>query len=116
MTNRDRDDDAQERLRRLSERIERFRSERAAREGATSRGERHYSQVSQGWRMVSELVAGLVIGVGIGYGLDVLFGTLPVFLVLFTLLGFVAGVRVMMRTADEVRRQNEAGAPADKGD
>ena len=33
------------------------------------------------WRMVIELVAGLGIGFGMGYGLDVLFGTLPVFLV-----------------------------------
>ena len=30
------------------------------------------------------MVAGLGIGFGIGYGLDVLFGTLPIFLVLFT--------------------------------
>lgn len=63
--------------------------------------EDHYSKAQQGWRMVSELVAGLVIGFGIGYGLDVLLGTTPILLVLFTLLGFAAGVRVMMRTAAE---------------
>ncbi len=53
------------------------------------------------WRMVIELVTGIVVGFGIGYGLDTLFGTLPIFLVLFTLLGFGAGVRVMMQTAQE---------------
>ena len=52
--------------------------------------------------MVTELVAGLLIGFGIGYGLDVLLGTTPILLVLFTLLGFAAGVRVMMRTAAEL--------------
>ena len=62
----------------------------------------HHSQVHAGWRMVIELVAGLGIGFGMGYGLDVLFGTLPLFLIVFTLLGFAAGVRTMMRTANEM--------------
>ncbi len=64
--------------------------------------EEHYSQAQVAWRMVIELVAGLGIGFGIGYGLDALFGTLPLFLVVFVLLGFAAGVKVMMRTATEV--------------
>ncbi len=68
----------------------------------------HYSQASQGWRMVIELVSGLGIGFGIGYGLDVLFGTLPILLVLFTLLGFAAGVRVMLRTAQEFQGARQA--------
>lgn len=72
--------------------------------------EEHHSRAHLAWRMVIELVAGLGIGFGIGYGLDVLFGTLPVFLVLFILSGFVAGVRTMLRTAQEVQRQ-EAGQP-----
>jgi ATP synthase protein I len=63
----------------------------------------HYSQAHLAWRMVIELVAGLVIGFGIGYGLDSLFGTMPVFLVLFILLGFAAGVKTMMRSAKEAQ-------------
>jgi ATP synthase protein I len=66
------------------------------------------------WRMVIELVAGIVIGFGIGYGLDRLFGTLPVFLILFTGLGFVAGVRTMMRTAQEVQKMHMARAADEK--
>lgn len=77
--------------------------------------EEHYSQAQQGWRMVTELVAGLLIGFGIGYGLDVLFGTLPVLLILFTLLGFVAGVRTMMRTAHEIQARKEAEEAGKKG-
>lgn len=68
----------------------------------------HYSQAQQGWRMVIELVAGLLIGFGIGMGLDSLFGTLPIFLILFVLLGFVAGVRTMLRTAKEFQDINVA--------
>lgn len=58
-----------------------------------------HSRGEAAWRMVIELVTGLGIGFGIGYGLDSLFGTMPIFLVLFVLLGFAAGINVMMRTA-----------------
>lgn len=76
--------------------------------------ETHYSQAQQGWRMVIELVAGIVIGFGIGYGLDVLLGTLPIMLVIFTLLGFVAGVRTMMRTAAELQVEQAAKSADEK--
>jgi ATP synthase protein I len=76
----------------------------------------HYSQASQGWRMVIELVSGLGIGFVIGYGADWLLGTIPVFLVLFTLLGFAAGVKTMLRTAKELQSGNlVAVPPKDKG-
>lgn len=66
------------------------------------------------WRMVIELVAGIAIGFGIGYGLDWLFGTLPIFLILFIGFGFVAGVRTMMRTAQEVQKMHMARAADEK--
>ncbi|MDU8927567.1 AtpZ/AtpI family protein [Alisedimentitalea sp. MJ-SS2] len=71
----------------------------------------HYSQAQQGWRMVIEMVAGVLIGFGMGYGLDRLFGTLPIFLVIFTLLGFIAGVRTMMRTAKEFQEEQAGASP-----
>ena len=77
--------------------------------------EEHYSKAQHAWRMVIELVAGLLIRFGIGYGLDSLFGTLPIFLVLFILLGFVAGVRTMMRTAAELQ-ETEASEQAAKNE
>lgn len=76
----------------------------------------HHSMAQTGWRMVIELVTGLGLGAAIGYGLDVLFGTLPLFLVLLTLLGFAAGVQTMLRTAREFslgeddKASREAGA------
>jgi len=83
--------------------------------------EDHHSQAHLAWRMVIELVTGMGMGFGIGYALDVLFGTLPLFLVLFILLGFAAGVRVMMRTAQEVHLDKagdkpEADGAKDSGD
>lgn len=66
----------------------------------------HHSQTQQGWRMVVELVTGLIIGFGIGYGIDVFFETAPFFIILFTLLGFAAGVRVMLKTAKEFEMSN----------
>jgi len=76
--------------------------------------EEHYSQAQLAWRMVIELVAGLGIGFGIGYGLDTLFGTMPIFLVLFVFLGLAAGVKTMMRSANEVQRKQLAAASKDE--
>ena len=66
--------------------------------------EGHHSGLQHAWRMVIELVSGMAIGFGLGYGLDVLFGTLPIFMIVFTLLGFVAGVRTMLSTAREIQK------------
>lgn len=75
--------------------------------------EEHYSQAQLAWRMVIELVAGLGIGFGIGYGLDTLFGTMPIFLVLFIFFGLAAGVLTMMRSAKEVQQKQMAAEAAE---
>lgn len=74
--------------------------------------EDHHSQAQMAWRMVIEMVAGLLIGFGIGYGLDSLLGTTPWMILIFTMLGFAAGVRVMLRTATEVQKEQEAAQAA----
>ncbi|PYE83804.1 AtpZ/AtpI family protein [Pseudoroseicyclus aestuarii] len=74
-----------------------------------------YSQGSLAWRMVVELVAGLVIGFCIGYGLDILFGTMPLFLVLFIFLGLAAGVNVMLRSARELQAKTPPGEDGGEG-
>ena len=71
-----------------------------------SPGQHHEAEVQSAWRMVIELVTGMVVGFGIGYGLDYIFNTLPIFLVTFTLLGFAAGVRIMMQTAKDLQKTN----------
>jgi len=91
------------RLAALEKRIETAKAAAAPRRSAN---EDKHRQAQLAWRMVIELVAGLLIGFGIGYGLDTLFGTMPIFLVLFVLAGFAAGVKTMLRSAKEM--QNKA--------
>ena len=62
-----------------------------------------FSAAEVGWRMIIELTAGVFIGFGLGYGLDFLFGTKPVFILIFTLFGFAAGVKTMMRSARDLQ-------------
>ena len=64
-----------------------------------------YAAMSMGWRMVIELVVSVMVGAAMGYGLDSLFGSLPLFLIVFVMLGFAAGVRTMMRSAEEMQRK-----------
>ena len=52
-----------------------------------------------GLRLSSELVAGVVVGTVLGWGLDRLLSTSPWGLIVFMLLGFVAGVINVMRSA-----------------
>lgn len=75
-----------------------------------ARGASKYTSASLAWRMVTELVVGMGLGVGIGLGLDALFGTQPFLLLIFAMLGFAAGIRTMMRTADEVKNKRAEGA------
>ncbi len=73
-------------------------------------GDKAYNQAQYAWQMVVELIAGLGIGFGIGYGADALFGTKPIFMVLFIMLGFAAGVKVMLGTAAHMQKTAEADA------
>lgn len=97
-----------ERLRALEARITALKPEEAK-----PHLDEHYSQAQHGWRMVIELVAGIVIGFTIGYGLDSLFGTTPIMMVVFILLGFVAGVKTMMATAREMQAEAPGAQPSD---
>ena len=94
------------RLDALSARIEAMRAARRPQR----RVQGDMSTAALAWRMVTELVLGLLIGAGMGWGIDGVFATTPVFLLVFGLLGFAAGVRTMMRSADEVRRRGARGA------
>jgi ATP synthase protein I len=74
----------------------------------------HYSQAQMAWRMVIELVTGLLVGFGIGFGLDKLIGTAPWLMIVFTLLGMAAGIKVMLRTAREMTAPETSGAKNEK--
>lgn len=63
-----------------------------------------YNSATMAWRMVLELVLGVLIGVAMGWGIDWLAGTLPVFLLIFGLLGFAGGMRTMLYSAEQLNR------------
>ncbi|MEX0320020.1 MAG: AtpZ/AtpI family protein [Ruegeria sp.] len=104
------EDDQKQRLSQLEERIDAAKKAKQPK----PRADADISGGELAWRMVIEMVSGLAIGFGIGYGLDSLFGTIPIFLVLFTLLGLVAGVKVMLRSAKEVQEKQTAANAAEK--
>ncbi len=100
-----------DRLAALEKRIERLKAKDPVRRADTGVV---FSQGEVAWRMVVELVTGMVLGLAIGYGLDVLFGTRPIFLIIFVLLGFGAGIRVMLGTARQMAK-DAAKAAQDEG-
>ena len=62
------------------------------------------SAMALGFRLSSELIAGVVVGALLGWGFDRLLSTSPFGLIVFVLLGFVAGVVNVVRSAGTVNR------------
>jgi len=65
------------------------------------------SAMAVGLRLSSELVAGVLVGAALGWGFDRLLSTSPWGLIVFLLLGFVAGVVNVMRAAGVMAKQSE---------
>ena len=57
------------------------------------------SAMARGFQLSSELIAGVVVGAAIGWGFDKLLSTSPFGLIVFFLLGFVAGVVSVVRSS-----------------
>ena len=74
----------------------------------------HYTQAQMAWRLVIELVTGLLVGFGMGYGLDMLLGTAPWLMIVFTLLGLAAGINVMLRSAKEMNAPETSGSDTER--
>src|SRR5919204_2080125 len=62
------------------------------------------SAMARGFRLSSELVAGVVVGALIGWGFDRLLSTSPFGFIVFFLLGFIAGVVNVVRSAGVASR------------
>jgi ATP synthase protein I len=63
----------------------------------------NHRNASIAWRMVVELVVGMIMGFGIGYGIDYIFDTAPLMIIIMSLFGFGAGIRTMIKTAEELK-------------
>jgi ATP synthase protein I len=96
-----------DRLKALEQKLQKIKGKEPPPRTNTVKG---FSQGEVAWRMVIELATGIMLGTAIGYGIDVLFGTLPIFLVIFSLFGFAAGVKTMLGSARELGRKAELAA------
>lgn len=86
------------RLKRLGERLDQVspaRSDTGPASGPTA----DPSALARGFRLSSELVAGVLVGAGLGWLIDRWLGILPWATFVFALLGFTAGVLNVMRSA-----------------
>jgi ATP synthase protein I len=93
--------DISSRLDELSSRLDAERKEHQKAE-APSANYGKAQDYSKGYRLVSEFVAGILVGAAVGYGLDRLFNTLPLFMIIFLMVGFGAGILNMARAANRV--------------
>ena len=91
--------DLPDRLKDLGNRIaaEKVQQAEASKPSTSYQGASDYSK---GYKLASEFVAGTLVGGLIGYGIDYVVGTLPLFLIIFLLLGFGAGIVNMSRAAN----------------
>jgi ATP synthase protein I len=89
------------RLKRLGERLEQASPEHSG-AGAASRPNIDHSGFARGFRLSSELVAGVLVGAALGWLIDRWLGSVPWAMFVFALLGFAAGVLNVMRQAGVV--------------
>ena len=87
-------------LDKLDRQIEEFKSKKE------THGPRRLKVQNDGWRMVVELVTGMLLGICLGMALDYIVGSEPIFLIVFSLLGFMAGVKTMIATAKKMNETN----------
>lgn len=103
----------------LSARLQRLGERLRQNKGASQQPERSAgpttdpSALARGFRLSTELVAGVLVGAFIGWLLDRWLGISPWGLIVFLLLGFVAGVLNVMRAAGVAP---SPGIPADDKD
>jgi ATP synthase protein I len=90
------------RLRDLGKQLGRHQSDGPSDSEPGQRSTTDASAMARGFRLSTELVAGVLMGAGIGWLIDRWVGTKPLGMIVFLLLGFAAGVLNVMRVAGVV--------------
>jgi ATP synthase protein I len=77
-------------------------------EDARSRG----NALGQAYKILAELIVGVVVGTGLGWALDKQLGTSPWLMIVLLIVGFAAGISNVIRTA---RRMQAEAEPLQRG-
>ena len=94
------------RLSGLDKRLSKLQGDRkTAAQNETAAG--NASGMAIGFRLSSELVAGVIVGAILGWACDHVLPTKPWGLIVFVLVGFVAGVINVMRAAGVIAKQSD---------
>jgi ATP synthase protein I len=101
MSNNDPDD------RRLAEIEERLRRAREKRD-EVRRVEAPNSKLGIAFRLVTELMAAVIVGGAIGWGLDRILGTGPFLFIVMFMVGVAAGMYTVVRSAQQMNRDQAA--------
>jgi ATP synthase protein I len=87
----------------LGSRLDQVKAQRSPKLDERARG----AAFGQATKIAVELIVGIAVGGLIGRALDSQFGTEPVFLIVFLLLGFAAGLLNVVRSAKLMQAQAE---------
>ena len=93
--------------RRLAEIGERLRKAREKRD-EVRQVEAPNSKLGIAFRLVTELMAAVIVGGAMGWGLDRVLGTGPVLLIVMFMVGVAAGIFTVVRTAEQMNRDQAA--------
>ena len=102
------DDESQEALRRLQDRLDALTAERTPK---VSAGKSAESSIGDGYRLLGEVIGGVLGGLGLGWVVDHFAHTTPFGLVIGLLLGTAASAYAAIKSADRMGRP--AGAKED---
>jgi ATP synthase protein I len=91
-----------QRLTELERELQRARGRRETKPEPESR----QSQLGIAFRLVTELVAAVIVGGAVGWALDRVLGTSPILLILMFFAGVAAGFRNVLRAAREMNERN----------
>ena len=102
------DDEGQEALKRLQERLDTFEGQRAPKARTGDAAER---SIGDGYRLLGEVIGGVLGGLGLGWTVDYFAHTTPFGMVVGLLLGTAASAYAAMKSAERMSRD-----AAKKGD
>ena len=91
--------------RRLHDLEGRVRDARNRRAPASSQAQARGAAFGQALKLATEMIAGVAVGGFIGWWLDWVFGTQPILMVVFLVLGAAAGITNVVRSAQKAQSQ-----------